>query len=216
MLLADVEFASYLAYTPRGDSEQVKRARNVTYALKADRVSGDPPLPMSAVLARYLHDHLAALPFAGWVGPDVTLVPMPKSSLMQPGSLWVPRRLADAMVAAGLGQQSIHVLHRTQAVKKAAFSAPADRPRADDHYRTLAVEGVLQQPGDILIVDDVITTGASMLAAASRLAEAFPGSRIRGLAFIRTISNAADFVVLEAACVGTVHLNLSGKTHREP
>jgi len=217
MLLADLEFASYLSYAPRGDSDEAKRSRNLTYALKADRVVGDPPLPLSTILARHLQRALDRVPFAAWLGPTVTLVPVPKSSLMQRGTLWVPQRLADAMVDAGLGGESLDLLRRIEAVRKSAFGATiADRPRADDHYRTLSVEGVLGRPGSILLVDDVITTGASLLAAASRLAEAFPGVRLRGFAFIRTLSNPADFAALESPCSGTVRLQPNGRTQREP
>ncbi len=55
-----------------------------------------------------------------------------------------------------------------------------------------------------------------MVAAASRLAEAYPDATVRGFALVKTVSNPADFEGLETPCVGTVRLYPSGKTHREP
>ena len=40
----------------------------------------------------------------------------------------------------------------------------------------------------ITLVDDFVTQGKTLLGAASRLTEAYPGSRIRAFAFIRSIS----------------------------
>ena len=215
-MLSELPFGAWLSYTPRGESKETRDSRNLTYNLKEDRARGEPPAPLSTLLAQRLRESLADVPFATWLGPAVTLVPMPKSSLMQPGTLWVPQRLASAMVAAGLGRESLELLRRTSAVAKAAFSLATARPRAADHYRTLAVDGVLHPPTAIVLVDDVITTGASMIAAASRLSEAMPGVPIRGLAFVRTVSSAADFAGILSPCVGTITYYSSGRTHREP
>ena len=215
-MLSELPFGSWLSYTPRGDSKDCRDSRNLTYNLKEDRAFGSPPQPLSTLLAGHLRESLAQMPFAAWLGPGVTLVPVPKSSLMQPGTLWVPQRLAGAMVAVGLGRESLALLRRTSAVAKAAFSGASSRPRAADHDATLAVDKDLYAPTEIVVVDDVITTGAAMIAAASRLSEAFPGVPIRGIAFVRTVSSPEDFAGIQAPCVGTITLYPSGRTHREP
>ncbi len=108
-MLSELPFGSFLSYAPRGDSKEARESRNFTYNLKEDRAFGDPPLPMSSILAQLLQEALDGLPFAAWLGPRVTLVPVPKSSLMKPGTLWVPQRLAHAMAKAGLGREALEL-----------------------------------------------------------------------------------------------------------
>jgi len=67
----------------------------------------------------------------------------------------------------------------------------------------------------IVLVDDVITRGATMLGAASRLAEVYPEAEIRCFAMIRTMSRSETFVRILDPCLG--HIRLSGdQTFREP
>jgi phosphoribosylpyrophosphate synthetase len=49
----------------------------------------------------------------------------------------------------------------------------------------MQVQKVLSEPSNILLVDDIITRGATLLGAASRLAEAFPKAEIRAFAVMR-------------------------------
>ena len=67
---------------------------------------------------------------------------------------------------------------------------PADqRPTAYEQYRTMGVTSMLTEPKEILLVDDVVTRGATFLGAASRLAEACPRAHIKAFAAMRTVSN---------------------------
>lgn len=61
-------------------------------------------------------------------------------------------------------------------------------PTATQHYESLGVRMTLSEPREILLVDDIITRGASMLGAANKLRNTFPRARIRGFAAMRTIS----------------------------
>src|ERR1035437_2599771 len=119
---------------------------------------------------------------------------------MQPNTLWVPERIATVMVAAGLGKQVASCLIRAKAVSKAALSSPSERPTAVQHYESISVQGSLSKPDEILLVDDVVTRGATLLGAANRLAEAFPQSHIRAFAAMRTISIQYEFENVYAPC----------------
>ncbi|MEM1447466.1 MAG: hypothetical protein AAF957_06835 [Planctomycetota bacterium] len=66
----------------------------------------------------------------------------------------------------------------------------------------------------LTVVDDVITRGATMLAAVARLEETFPSAEVRGFALIRTISDRPIAAVKEPAR-GTVRVVPWG-TRREP
>jgi len=121
------------------------------------------------------------------------LVPAPKSSLTQPDTLWASERIAKALVAEGVGCQVVYCLTRTKPVAKAASCSPSSRPTAQQHYESLTVQGALSKPEDIVIVDDIVTRGATLLGCANRLADAFPRCRITAFAAMRTISNPNEF-----------------------
>ena len=58
---------------------------------------------------------------------------------------------------------------------------------------------------DVLcLVDDVITKGATMLAAASRLAEIYPRATIVGFALVRTLGFVDDIDRIVEPAVGTI------------
>lgn len=186
-MLSEIAFGSYLAYCPRGDTDAHRQSQRVIRFLKNDTVVGVDPKPITRLVAETLARDIHGSPLDGWFGPDVVLVPAPKSARLVTGGLWVPERLAKALVAVGLGREVVTCLERTTAVPKATFASAQDRPKAQQHYETMAVHRVLPEIRDVIIVDDVVTRGATLLGAASRLAEALPGVRVRGFAAIRTI-----------------------------
>jgi len=215
MLLYYLEFGSFLTYSPRGETEEILKSQRITYNLKADKTIGSPPRTTTRYLVDILAQRITQTSLQGLLGPDVMLVPVPKSSLLLSGSLWVPQRIADALVEIGLGNRAFPILERRRAVPKAAFSARGHRPKAIDHYETIGVHPQLEPMERIVLVDDVITRGATMLGAASRLAEVYPEAEIRCFAMIRTMSRSETFVRILDPCLG--HIRLSGdQTFREP
>jgi predicted amidophosphoribosyltransferase len=135
---------------------------------------------------------------------------------MQPNTLWVPERIATALVRVGLGKEVLSCLVRAKPVPKAALSVPNQRPTTVEHYESMTVQGRLSRPDEIVLVDDVVTRGATLLGAANRLADVFPQTRIRAFAAMRTISNQDEFDKLYVPCVGTIELRESGDTLRRP
>ena len=67
----------------------------------------------------------------------------------------------------------------------------------------------------IVLIDDVITKGRTLLAAATRLRVELPLSDIRGFALIRTEGFAEQIKHLEEACHGVVRW-AGGDARREP
>jgi predicted amidophosphoribosyltransferase len=216
MNLSQLEFGALLSYTPRGSTQKALHSKNVMQALKRDQFVGEPPILMSEWVARTVKQKMAELPFASFFQPNTVLVPAPKSSLMQPNTLWVPERIANALVAAGIGKQVAPWLTRTKAVPKAASSSPSERPTAEQHYESITVQGALFNPEEIVLVDDVVTRGATLLGCANRLADAFPQCRIRAFVAMRTISNSNEFESVYAPCIGTIDLYETGDTFRRP
>jgi phosphoribosylpyrophosphate synthetase len=67
----------------------------------------------------------------------------------------------------------------------------------------------------LCLVDDVITKGATLLAAASRLQEAYPAAKIVAFALIRTLGFVEDIERIIEPALGTITLR-GDEALREP
>lgn len=204
MRLSTIEFGSLLCYSPCGTSNDEKQSRTVMRVLKGDEYVRDPPTLMSDVVADMMRSRITRLPFARLFAANQILVPTPNSSLTRPGTLWVPQRLANPLKRKGLGQSVVECLKRAKPLRKAATSAAADRPTAREQYESMEVQKELSDHDEILLIDDVVTRGAMLIGAANKLADAYPNSRIRAFAAIRTISDPSDFRSIYTPCMGTI------------
>jgi predicted amidophosphoribosyltransferase len=175
-------------------------------AIKNDDFIEQPPIVMSKWIAKTVQQHREQLPFASYFNPNAVLVPVPKSTLMQPGSLWVPHRLSMALVERNLGREVFPCLARVTPVRKAAWSDPSERPSPTEQYATIGVQGQISEPppNNFVLVDDIVTRGATLLGAANRLAEAFPNAQIHAFAAMRTISVPSEFAVMYEPVSGTI------------
>jgi len=152
--------------------------------------------------------------FASTFGSRVVLVPVPGSAPLQRAD-WVGARLAWCLKEVGLAAEVWPILQRRLAVTKSAFAAVGQRPSVLEHYASFAVEHSL--PGRALVrqcagagglqltlVDDVITRGRTLLAAARRLHEAFPSAKISALALLRTLGPDETLRRVFDPCLGDI------------
>ena len=156
--------------------------------------------------------------FRGIFGPDVTLVPIPRSAPRRTrDTLWPGLSLAEALLERGLGRDVQELLERTQAVPKAHGSAGSKRPTVS------TLSGSLRWLGDlgsnlerIVLVDDVVTRGTTFLSARDLIQNIQPELEVAGFAAIRTMS----FEVVEQPLDpvrGTITLTVDGRWGcREP
>ncbi len=215
--LNTLEFASLLAYTPREGGAVGRRSRDVMRILKSGLAAGSPQEPFTTTVAKMMASgatEFAAV--AAFLTSDSVLVPLPKSALWNEGSLWVPDQLANALVQTGLGSRVARLLFRKTAIPKAATSISSERPTPLRHFETLAVQKDLSPASEIVLVDDVITSGAAMLGSANRLRESYPTTAIRGFAALRTVSDPLLFTKIIHPVVGSVALRPNGRCHRTP
>jgi hypothetical protein len=218
-----IAFASFLQYAPRGTSSASATSRHVTYKLKQDgfiRITQGGTLSPVRVIdyaARRLSEELPNFPFlANYFNASVTLVPVPRSTPLYPGALWVPERLCEAIRARGLAANVLSCATRTTPVRRSAMAGPGQRPGPQDHYDSLEVntQGLPVPPQAITIVDDVITRGSTFLGLSKRLEEAFPGVEIRCFALVRTISS-GDISAMKDPVQGTISFQ-GGTLSRHP
>jgi hypothetical protein len=208
--LRPVSFAACYVYSPRGRGAIAAGSRTLRARLK----SGDP-----AWLARYAVrvQQLAAGSgrYAGFFGPDVVLVPVPRSRPIVPGAVWAAERLAMELAKLGLAGSVWAALFRCASVRKSATCPLGDRPTVAEHYRSLAAGQPLDScrddhpvtPGRLLLVDDVVTKGRTLLAAAARLRELCPASEVRSFALARTMGFARGIEHMVTPCQGEIRWN---------
>lgn len=159
--------------------------------------------------------------FALAFGARVVLVPVPGSAPVQRAD-WAGERLGWCLKEVGLAADVWPVLWRRHAVRKSAFAAAGERPSVREHYASFAVRRdsnlVFERYRSELrltLIDDVITRGRTLLAAAWRLREAFPRAEIRAFALLRTLGPDETLRRILEPCEGEVRW-ASGDARRHP
>jgi len=216
--LTDLKCSALLSYCSERSSDAViQHSKGVRSLVKNDGYYPEAKTEMSQWIAQNIKENFNSLVFKDFFQPDSILIPIPRSGLMQSGTLWVPDRVANALVKQGLGARAIPCLERTIAVPKAAYSLPKDRPSAQMNYDSLKVlQGLISIPKRILLIDDIVTSGSTAVGAANRLREAFPGAQISTFAAMRTISRKIEFGSEYSPYVGNIRLYPDGRCWRRP
>jgi len=217
-------------YSPLGSGLLAQRSRLLRSLLKSS------DLRFLSIYAGRVHNEVIAQQcFAEFFAAAPVLVPVPGSSPRGIASRrlapWlgvsrgscsrsVTEALAQALCAQGLGTTVWPALKRVSAVPKSATCQSCKRPTVAAHYDSFAVEpgevdaGTVA-PTEILLVDDVVTKGRTLLAAATRLQEALPLARIRAFALLRTMGMVARVDQLIDPCVGQIRWR-AGDAQRSP
>lgn len=215
MLINELYYKSYWTYTPHPNSDGSRIANDIKFLIKNDKAFGNPPTPISEIIANKIKDEASKPEFKDFFGSDVHLVPAPKSSLMKPNTVWFQENLAKSLSKKGLGI-FFPCLERFKEVKKAAFCKdPKERPLAIEHYNTIRVKPQIQAPKKIIVIDDIITSGTALLGCASLLHKHFPTSDIFGFAVMKTISEPEKFKQLSEPHAGKIIRRKDGRTWTE-
>lgn len=210
-LLRSVRFVSCFIYAPRGVGSLSTIARLICQRVKA----GDPLwIPRYARKATDLWMRDGR--FQRALARDALLIPVPGST---PGSAqWSARQLAVAFHTLGLAQAVWTGLIRRHPVQKSATAQHGGRPTVWQHYASLALGPVPKpEPRTLVLVDDVVTKGRTLLAAAACLGTGLPHADIRAVALIRTLGfvKGIDIDRLVEPCEGLVYW-AGGDARREP
>jgi hypothetical protein len=205
-----VTFASCYVYSPNGTGSESERSRVLRELLKA----GDARV-LSHYADRVRRELDANVSLAGFLGQSSVLVPVPGSAPSCVHERLIAERLAAAFIAEGLGKAIWSGVRRVCRVRKSATAPPGSRPTVAEHYESFAVECGVAAPSQIILVDDVVTKGRTLLAAATRLREAFPMSDIRAFALLRTMGLGQKVDRLLVPCIGEIRWR-AGDAHRSP
>ena len=211
-LLSSIPFGSLLQYSVRGASELSISSREIRKAFKAAKAGH------LMHLGTALRDHInLGGELAGFFGSGVFAVPAPGHAPRRLNALSVTGEICRHLYEAGLVGGVHDCLERVVAVPKSATAGSGERPNASRHFDTIQVAGLpLGHSRRLLLVDDVVTSGATLLACVSRLQDAYPLDQVQAFAAIRAISD-GDISSIRAPCIGSVTLDrLGGLTTRRP
>ena len=204
-MIGALSFASCYVYSPTGTSLICARSRLLRALLK----EGDARFMVKYAVRVREEARLGGFFLAG----DV-LVPVPRSG-PKTGGTWVAAELAQALVQQGLGALIWPGLRRISAVPKSATSAHGARPSIESHYESFRMERPARHPARVVLIDDVVTKGRTLLAAACRVREAVPGAEIRAFALLRTMGGVTGLRHVLDPCRGEIRW-VGGDARRSP
>lgn len=209
-MIRAIAYASCYVYSPAGTGFVSEQSRLMRTLLKAGNARF-----MLKYAVRVRQQFTDSLLLGGFFGTTDILIPIPGSAPDGAGRLWAAAHLADALIDVGLGGKAWSGLHRAKAVRKSATASPGERPTVGLHYESFSIEYPPAPPEKIILVDDVVTTGRTLLAAASRLHDAFPAARIQAFALVRTMGLIPRVKRLLEPCKGEIRWQ-AGDAHRSP
>jgi hypothetical protein len=197
-------------YSPYGTSPLADQSRHLRDQVKrADRST----LTRCAARVAAMIDAEVA---PGFLSADVAMIPIPQCTPSNPRNpIAAPVAIAHALHAAGLSGSIWPALRRWRAVPKSAWSRPGSRPEFLQHYASLELIDHVAPQHPLLLVDDFVTRGRTLLAAAAVLAHALPRARIRAFALIRTEGLTPDIEAITTPTIGTIRY-LGGDAFRTP
>ena len=208
-MIDGVAFASCYVYSPAGEGGTCARSRLLRALLKG----GDARFMFKyAARVRQQAEPMASL--AGFFLADDVLVPVPRSAT-KTGGTWAAAELARALVRAGVGGAIWPGLHRISSVCKSATARKGCRPSVARHFDSFRLDPPEIRPQRVIVIDDVITRGRTLLAAAARVREALPDTPIRTFALLRTMAPISDLTNLLDPCRGEIRW-IRGDARREP
>ena len=203
-------YASCYVYSPCGAGVTCEHSRWLRSSLKA----GDAKI-MRRYAARVCQQASDSSLLNGFFGARGLLIPVPGSRPYRAGAVWAAQDLAVALVNAGLANATWAGLHRVCAVRKSATAAPGARPTVATHYQSFVIDAQVPSVDHVVLIDDVVTKGRTLLAAAMRVQEAFPHANIRAFALLRTMGLVHGVTQLLEPCAGEIRWK-AGDAHRTP
>jgi hypothetical protein len=209
-VIRTIAYASCYVYSPTGPGEVCERSRLLRTLLKA----GDASF-MLKYACRVRQQAEDSPQLAGFFGATDVLVPVPGCTPQAEGGSCAAEHLAAALLNVGLGDAAWSGLRRVRAVRKSATAPTGARPTVSVHYDSFDVARLPAAPESIVLIDDVVTKGRTLLAAATRVHDAFPGSRIRAFALLRTMGKISGIQQVLDPCKGEIRWK-AGDAYRNP
>jgi hypothetical protein len=192
-------FYAPFRYSPRGNTAIARKSRKLRDLVKrADSAT----LSLATKIIAGLRDMGTAEDF---LGPDFTLIPIPRRLPREPGERsTAPEAICLALCDEGLGGRVWPALRRCHAIAKSAWCGPSSRPDFLEHYWSLELTARNLPTPQLLLVDDFITLGRTLLSAAAVIRNTEPNAELRALALVRTDGLKPDITSLTDPIIGII------------
>jgi predicted amidophosphoribosyltransferase len=207
---SSLHFSACYVYSPRGVSPAAKGSRRLR-----ERLKGCDARWLARYAMRVHEQAVRQCRYDDFFGSDVILVPVPRSVPSSCETSWAAGQLALALQQQGLAAAVWTGLRRHCAVRKSATASRIARPTVAEHYESFVVESSLRASGRMVLVDDVVTRGRTLLAASMRMRERFPCAQLAAFALLRTLGLVPDIAQLVDPCEGAITWT-GGDARRNP
>ena len=205
------------AYDPRGRGDENSKSRKICAHLKRNSIikSGGETVTMVDLMVRRIKDRIDSSIFEQFFGDDVVAVPMPSSSLQKKDSLWVPREICESLFNNELVGSISPCILRNKAVTKSATAGHGNRPNPKTHCKSFGfnVDPYISNARRVLLVDDLVTRGSTMVGAYMHLKNNGVLSDIFAFALIRT-EGLGNFTKVNNPVIGRLTCSASGSPNR--
>ena len=190
-LLSELICGTFLVYPSRDSGPEAQRIRQAAWALKADKIRDGGESWIEYSVRRLVESSIGSVLERFFEG--AVLVPAPGSAKTLPSDrirgpqLWTAKRICESLVARGLGEVVSPCVVRSETIESAKRSRAPRSP--EKQIATLAVSTkvkLVPSGTPLVVVDDVLTSGSTILATASLALEAHGNRRVFGFAVFVT------------------------------
>ena len=211
----NISYAAPYRYDTIRETDLSKKIFSVLLSIKEDRVPWISSL-IQRMIERKLHEDI----FSSFFGANVVLVPVPGHGVTvnEKTFTWPSRSICSELQKNKLAGSYVELVKRVQTVNKSATSKSYERPSPNIHYDSIEIQEprLVAIPGDtILLVDDVITRGSTILGVARRIREALPNHKIMAFGLVLPAAD-KNIKSLNHPQVGIVRVDTEGRPIREP
>ncbi|UII21580.1 hypothetical protein [Fulvivirga ligni] len=166
-----LNYAGIANYLSKNTGEKGEQSRQICAALKAGRQS-----TINSVIGA-INKNLSF--FEGFLGPNTTLIPIPRSTPLLNGGIWPAKIIADELVKNNLANTSIEIIQRTKRISASSSRSSAkDRSEVHEHRASLQISPEIIHTNNIILVDDVVTLGRTSYACFLDLQKYYSGQNI--------------------------------------
>jgi len=149
-------------YATRAEAANAVRVRDIIKAIKGDKIDPLTRRPYVEIVVERMAASVGAS-LEDILNADSVLIPVPGSGLTRPNTVWPALSICNALRKFGLGAAIETSLRRAHAVQKSAGNQT--RPSLEEHYKSFSVQGTLTAAKNLTLIDDVVTSGTTLMAA---------------------------------------------------
>jgi hypothetical protein len=199
-----LKFLTLFRYQPRndGDSLIVKQSRQFKDNVKTWSIT-------NSALQR-IQEVIKAQELDAFFEGEITLVPIPSSSLIKEGTLRPPLEICNLLYKVRPNLEIIDCLKREKAIRKSSLGfKKRDRASVQEHLNSISLSDIFITTNKILLVDDVLTTGTTVISCAKIIKDRYPDSEIAIFSFLRPTKESESIrerIKLTQVICGTITL----------